>query len=228
MSEITVTINSPTPDFLYKIINTIAGTTPQISRLSRVVLYDGQTERDSTTSLAFSIVDNMLRISCSITGSGNYTTQSIRIYDDNNTLSFEKSILTNIESGKTYTVIIYITLTYSYDMNMVFYMREFRNILYNVLAGQKQPSKLTPNKVGFVVYIYEENYSATYYVNTELYKQSETQALVRATITLSPGVCIEGFIIANEDYIPLYDYMNRECIDITRQTQVTYSETINV
>ncbi|MEM2262442.1 MAG: hypothetical protein QXK24_08325, partial [Ignisphaera sp.] len=111
---------------------------------------------------------------------------------------------------------------------MIFYMREFRNTLYDILMGQKQPSKLTPNKVGFVVYIYDENYSATYYVNTELYKQSNTQAQIRATITLPPGVCVEGFIIANEDYISLYDYMNRECIDITRQTQVTYSETINV
>lgn len=228
MSEITITINSPTPDFLYKLVNTIAGVTPQITKLSKVVLYDGQTERDSTTSLVFSIVDNMLRISCSIAGSGNYTTQSIRIYDNDNMLVFEKGLVTNIESGKTYSVIIYITLTYNYDMNMVFYMREFRNILYDVLAGQKQSSKLTPRRVGFVVYIYEENYSATYYVNTELYKQSDTQALVRATITLPANTCIEGFIIANEDYISLYDYRNRECIDITRQTQVTYSETINV
>ncbi|MEM1686722.1 MAG: hypothetical protein QXR31_01450 [Zestosphaera sp.] len=228
MSEITVTINSPTPDFLYKIINTITGTTPQVSLLSRVALYDGQAERDSTTSLSFTIVDTVLRISCTITATGNYTTQSIRIYDYNNTLAFEKGLVTDIESGKTYTVIIYISLTYSYDTEMIFYMREFRNTLYSILMGQKQPSKLTPRKVGFVVYIYDENYTATYYVNTELYKQSNTQALVRATITLPPGVCVEGFIIANEDYISLYDYMSRECIDISKRTQVIYSETINV
>lgn len=227
MDKIVVYVNSPTPTLVNKIVNTIVGEQPQLSSISKIVFYDG-TERDYTTSIEYSIVDNSLRLNCYVTATGNYTIQSIRIYDTADSLIFEKNVTRSVEANKTYNVVIYIMLYFNPDPNMNFVMEQFRNTLYNVLSGQTQPAKLRPAKVGFIVFIYDENYSATYYVNTSNLKQSNTQALVRAEITLPAGVCVEGFIIANEDTEPLYRYYNKECIDITRRTQVTYSETIQL
>jgi hypothetical protein len=128
-----------------------------LSKITNIALVDtGGTERDSTTSLSYSVSGNQLTITCSITASASYTIGKVRAYAGTN-LYFETTPSTQpaVNSGDTVNITLTITvsisgtLTYggsSYSMTMV----NFGNLVCNVLAGNASASGLKINLINFV------------------------------------------------------------------------------
>jgi hypothetical protein len=128
-----------------------------LSKITKIALVDtGGTERDSTTSLSYSVSGNQLTITCSITATASYTIGKVRAYAGT-ILYFETTPSTQptVASGDvvnitlTITVSISGTLTYagtSYSMTMV----NFGNLVCNVFAGNKTASDL---KIAGIVFV---------------------------------------------------------------------------
>jgi hypothetical protein len=128
-----------------------------LSKITKIALVDtGGSERDSTTSLSYSVSGNQLTITCSITASASYTIGKVRAYAGT-TLYFETTPSTQpaVNSGDTVNVTLTITVSISgtlsyggssYSMTMV----NFGNLVCNVLAGNTSASGLKVNLINFV------------------------------------------------------------------------------
>jgi len=128
-----------------------------LSRITRIVLVDtGGAERDGTTSLSYSVSDNQLTVTCSVTATASYTIGKVRAYAGTS-LYFETTPSTQptVASGDvvnitlTVTVSISGTLTYagtSYSMTMV----NLGNLVCSVLAGAKAAGDL---KIAGIVFV---------------------------------------------------------------------------
>jgi hypothetical protein len=147
---------SPTTTLKQHVIRALYDGT-QLSKITKIALVDtGGTERDSTTSLSYSVSGNQLTITCSITASASYTIGKVRAYAGT-TLYFETTPSTQpaVNSGDTVNVTLTITVSISgtlsyggssYSMTMV----NFGNLVCNVLAGNTSASGLKVNLINFV------------------------------------------------------------------------------
>lgn len=221
---------SPTTQFLERLVNSLAGLTPTVSQVTRVVFVDSNNnERDSTTSLTYSIESGKLKISCNITASANYPLSAVRTYDSNEVMVTETSVSRNITYDYTYTVIIYINLSFQYSSNYIYYSGSLKQILYNVLMGVTPPSRLALAYVGFQIYVYEENMSYIYDVESTRTKLSPTSLKISASLDVLGGTsCLEGFRIRNAEFTDMYSYFLSSCQDITETSSIVYSDVLTV
>jgi hypothetical protein len=146
----------------------------QLSKITKIVLVDtGGTERDSTTSLSYSVSGNELTIACTISVTASYTIARVRSYADTY-LYFDTTVSPQISvsSGDIVTVTLKITasisgtLTYgtaSYSMTMV----DFGNLAVSVLAGTKSASDLKISGVIFVCQTASYNASPTKNISSD-------------------------------------------------------------
>jgi len=147
---------SPTTTLKQHVIRALYDGT-QLSKITNIALVDtGGTERDSTTSLSYSVSGNQLTITCSITASASYTIGKVRAYAGTN-LYFETTPSTQpaVNSGDTVNVTLTITVSISgtlvyggssYSMTMV----NFGNLVCNVLAGNTSASGLKISQISLV------------------------------------------------------------------------------
>jgi hypothetical protein len=165
----------------------------QLSKITKIVLVDtGGTERDSTTSLSYSVSGNELTISCSISATASYTVARARSYAGTN-LYFDTTVSpqVTVSSGDVVTITLKITisisgtLTYgtaSYSMTMV----DFGNIVVSVLAGTKSASDLNISAVVFVCQTASYNVGATKTISSDglmLYFTASATVISADTLT---------------------------------------------
>jgi hypothetical protein len=183
---------SPTTTVRQHVIRALYDGT-QLSKITKIVLVDtGGTERDSTTSLSYSVSGNELTIACSISVTASYTIARVRSYAGTN-LYFDTAVSpqVTVASGDVVTVTLKITisisgtLTYgtaSYSMTMV----DFGNLVASVLAGTKSASDLNISAVVFVCQTASYNVSVTKTISTDglmLYFSASTTVISADTLT---------------------------------------------
>lgn len=219
---------SLTTEFYDRLVNTMIGVTPQIAQVVRVVFVDVYgNERDSTTSLTYSIEAGKLKITCSITASASYQLKLIRTYDANQAIVSETQYQIPISAGVTYDVIIYIDLSFQPASGYSFSMLSLKQITYDILRGLLPPSRLKIAYVGIQIYIYSEGTSYVYDAEPTLTKISSTQLRIDAYRTIQGGIgCLEGFLVRTPDLTNMYVYFLTTCQDIPVTSYVTYSETL--
>jgi hypothetical protein len=183
---------SPTTTVRQHVIRALYDGT-QLSKVTKIVLVDtGGTERDSTTSLSYSVSGNELTIACSISATASYTIARVRSYAGTN-LYFDTAVSpqVTVASGDVVTITLKITvsisgtLTYgtaSYSMTMV----DFGNLAVSVLAGAKSASDLNISAVVFVCQTASYSVGATKTISTDglmLYFTASTTVLSADTLT---------------------------------------------
>jgi len=164
-----------------------------LSKITKIVLVDTNgTERDSTTSLSYSVSGNELTISCSISVTAGYTIARVRSYAGTY-LYFETSVSpqVTVSAGDVVTVTLKITvsisgtLTYgtaTYSLTMV----DFGNLAVSVLAGTRSASDLNISAVAFVCTQATYNVGTTKTISSDglmLYFTASTTVIAQETLT---------------------------------------------
>jgi len=199
-----------------------------LSKITNIALVDtGGTERDSTTSLSYSVSGNQLTITCSITASASYTIGKVRAYAGTN-LYFETTPSTQpaVNSGDTVNVTLTITVSISgtlsyggssYSMTMV----NFGNLVCNVLAGNASASGLKINLINFVGGSTSNSVGTSNTLSADGLSVSFT-----GTIQVITGYTINTVEIYGSTQL-LWKYTGLS-VTVTDGSTVTYSEQVSI
>lgn len=158
-----------------------------LGRIDKLTLVDsGGTERDSTTTLSYSIVGGSLQISGNISVTADYTIAAIRSYKGADAYFTTSVTPTSVRSGDT--VVATLTITFSMSGSMSgysFVMDLARDTVYDILRGTKTASALRVDTVR--VYMYNVDTRTTTWYNLTPTKTIAPDGLsVSYSVSLTP------------------------------------------
>jgi hypothetical protein len=170
-----------------------------LSKITKIVLVDTDgTERDSTTSLSYSVSGNKLTITCNISITASYTIGKVRSYAGTN-LYFETtpSTQTPVNSGDTVNVSLEITASISGtlvygDILISLSMVDFGNLVCNVLAGNITPDKLNISTIVFIGSVKNFNVTPSKTLSSDGLKVSFSGSVTSDTTMMITAIKIQA------------------------------------
>ena len=216
--------NTPTSTLLQHIADALYSGS-NLSYLTKIVLVDTSgNEKDSTTNLTFTVGDT-LQVVGTITVTASYTVAYVRVYSGTNKY-FESSANFSVVSGEQVQITITVSLNITGSLSgATFNIANLKTFIFKVLANQLAVSQLNIQYIVFNLTNFNSGETADYQVTPSKSKPSNTQVSLTAsyTPTYDWGLNAVKIRATGGD---LYYYTTS--ITGTKNTTITYSDTINV
>jgi hypothetical protein len=233
---------SPTTTVRQHVISALANGT-NLGKIDKIVLVDsGGTERDSTTSLSYSISTGTnqatLTITCTISITAAYTVAKVRAYSGTN-LYFDTSLSTsiNVNSGDSASVTLTITISFSGTLtygtisasgDATYPSHTLTYRIAQVLSGGTSVSNLKITSVYFHLW-----YSGTTTETSKTVSPSVTVSSDGLSLTISCSWTADSNYDLDYIAIKIYDgseawaYTLTTAIKVPNGSTVSYSETVS-